>query len=150
MKKSKIGSKLLWALIPQGLLNVILWMIWFALPSTALDPANRNAAVGVLVLLMLLSVIALLGTLVAGVALKFIGRSEINREREEGQHYAQGNNWQRIADSTWKKYIDTVTMVVDQEFKSPLYNLIIEMPGDKVVSTGYGKSVYALSFGTMC
>ena len=146
MNKSRIGSKLLWALIPLGVVGVILWAIWFALPMSSITDPDNTAA-NILSFLILISMIAFWGDLIAGVMFKLKGRSEIKQEREEGGRYALENNWLRITDSTWKKFAQSLTLTVALEFKGLSYDLVIQAPGDKTVSSGYGKSVYALGFG---
>ena len=146
MNKSRIGTKLLWALIPLGAVGFILWGIWFALPMSSItDPDNR--AVNVLSFLILISMIAFWVDLIAGVIFKLKGRSEIKQEREEGNRYALENNWLRITDSSWKKFAQSLKITVAPEFKGLSYDLVIQAPGDKVVTSGYERSVYALGFG---
>ena len=85
--------------------------------------------------------------LVAGAALKVMGRNDRFRSYSEAQMYASMHGWQQIADNAWRCLKgDACAMSVSQGYGEASYSLSVQADGRSESAHAFSRPLYALQF----
>ena len=138
MTKGKLGTWLLWSLIPNGILGFIAFII--------LVVSDGEAIIGSF--LVITSWPTWWLALVLGLILKFWAGMDTRRNYRESRRYADLHGWQPISDTAWKSFKRRgVTLSVSPTYQQPTFILSIDLDGETLATDGFSKSLYALHFG---
>ena len=139
MTKGKLGTWLLWSLIPNGLVGFISFLIGFSSEST--EPSIWGV-------LVIISWPTWWLSLILGLALKFWAGLDTRRSYRDSRRYADLHGWQPISDTAWKSFKRRgVTLSVSPTYQQPTFILSIDLDGETLATDGFSKSLYALHFG---
>ena len=142
--KGKLGTWLLWSLIPNGILGFLSFAISFIFYNS---PDPEGAAL-LFVLIMGTSWLTWWLSLLLGLTLKFWAGLDTRRNYRESRRYADLHGWQPISDIAWKSFKRrSVTLSVSPTYQQPTFFLSIDLDGETLTTGGFSKSLYALRFG---
>ena len=134
--KGKLGTWLLWSLIPNGILGFLSFAI-YSLFYTSLFS-----------FIFVTSWLTWWLSLLLGLTLKFWAGLDTRRNYRESRRYADLHGWQPISDFAWKSFKRrSVTLSVSPTYQQPTFFLSIDLDGETLITGGFSKSLYALRFG---
>ena len=124
--KGKLGTWLLWSLIPNGILGFLSFAISFIFYNS---PDPEGAAL-LFVLIMGTSWLTWWLSLLLGLTLKFWAGLDTRRNYRESRRYADLHGWQPISDIAWKSFKRrSVTLSVSPTYQQPTFFLSIDLDG---------------------
>ena len=140
--KGKLGTWLLWSLIPNGILGFLIFAIYLIS-----DPEPEGASL-LFGFIMVTSWLTWWLSLLLGLTLKFWAGLDTRRNYRESRRYADLHGWQPISDIAWKSFKRrSVTISVSPTYQQPTFFLSIDLDGETLTTGGFSKSLYALRFG---
>ena len=142
--KGKLGTWLLWSLIPNGILGIISFVIYLS-SHTSSELEGAALLFGVITFISWLTWWL---SLLLGLTLKFWAGLDTRRNYRESRRYADLHGWQPISDNAWKSFkLRSVTLSVSPTYQQPTFFLSINLDGETLTTAGFSKSLYALRFG---
>ena len=145
--KGKLGTWLLWSLIPNGILGILSFAI-FLISSTSSSSEEVEGAALLFAFITFTSWLTWWLSLLLGLTLKFWAGLDTRRDYRESRRYADLHGWQPISDISWKSFKRrSVTLSVSPTYQQPTFFLSINLDGETLTTSGFSKSLYALRFG---
>ena len=145
--KGKLGTWLLWSLIPNGILGIVSSAIYLISYTSSTSSEVEGAAL-LFAFIMFTSWLIWWLSLLLGLTLKFWAGLDTRRNYRESRRYADLHGWQPISDTAWKSFKrQSVTLSVSPTYQQPTFFLSINLDGETLTTSGFSKSLYALRFG---
>lgn len=146
--KSRIANWLLLSLPIAGIFGVISFVGWGVSSESWTEDQPITTAMGLWLILVLISWPYFGIALITGVVLKVVSSRETGRIYKESRQYAELHDWLQISDTAWRSFKrNHTTFTVNQLYGANTYVLTVDVDGDSVTTDGFSRSIYALQFG---